>query len=169
MEHSTYVRYAGIVDKHISTALGRKKLRDLSRAEVRALYAAKGTELSSRSVDYIHITLQKALSQAVRDDLVPRNAAAGERPRSSRSRREIKALDREQVRALLEAARGQRNEALYVVALHTGLRQGELLGLRWTDVDLDAGKLSVHRSLKVTGDRLAFGSPKNRTSRRSVP
>jgi integrase len=104
MEHSTYVRYAGIVDKHISPTLGRKKLRDLTRAEVRALYSAKGRELSSRSVDYIHVTLQRALSQAVRDDLVPRNVAAGERPRSSRRSKEIKALNREQAQTLLKAA-----------------------------------------------------------------
>src|SRR5918995_444797 len=71
MEHSTYVRYAGIVDRHILPTLGRKTLRDLTRTSVRALYAAKGRELSSRSVDYIHVTLQKALSQAVRDNLLP--------------------------------------------------------------------------------------------------
>lgn len=82
---------------------------------------------------------------------------------------EARALSPTQVRALLEAARGTRNEALYIVAVHTGLRQGELLGLRWTDVDLDTGKLSVRRSLKVTEDGLDFGSPKNKASRRSVP
>jgi integrase len=169
MEHSTYVRYAGIVNRHISPTLGRKKLRELTRTEVRALYAAKGRELSSRSADYIHVTLQKALSHAMRDDLVPRNVAAGERPRSSRSSQEIKALDREQVRALLGAVMGQRNEALYVVALHTGLRQGELLGLKWADLDLTERRLSVRRALKVTDHGLDFGPPKNRASRRSVP
>jgi integrase len=105
MEHSTFVRYRGIVDKPISPVLGRKKLRDLSRAEVRALYSAKGKELSPRSVDYIHVTLQKALTQAMRDDLISRNVATGERPRSSRNREEIKALSSEQARALLSAAR----------------------------------------------------------------
>ena len=85
MEHSTFVRYEGIVERHISPTIGRKKLKDLERVEVRALYSAKGKELSPRSVDYIHVTLQKALSQAMRDDLVSRNVAAGERPRSSRT------------------------------------------------------------------------------------
>jgi integrase len=55
------------------------------------------------------------------------------------------------------------------VAVHTGLRQGELLGLMWSDVDLESSKLSVRRSLKVTADGLAFGAPKNQASRRSVP
>ncbi len=169
MEHSTYVRYAGIVGGHISPMLGRKKLRDLGRTEVRALYVAKGKELSPRSVDYIHVTLQKALSQAMRDDLINRNVAAGERPRSSRRRAEIKALSSEQARALLSTARGERNEGLYVVAVHTGLRQGELLGLKWADIDLATSRLSVCRTLKVTDHGLDFGPPKNNASRRSVP
>ncbi len=171
LEHSTYVRYAGIVRNHINPTLGHRKLRDLGRAEVRRLYAEKGKQLSPRSMDYLHVTLQKALKQAMVDDLIPRNVAAGERPRSSRDREEIEALSPVQVRALLAAARGHRNEALYVAAVHTGLRQGELLGLRWTDVDLGASnsRLSVRRSLKPTPDGLGFGPPKNKASRRSVP
>jgi integrase len=169
MAHSTFIRYKGIVENDISPILGRKKLRDLSRAEVRALYSAKGRELCPRSVDYIHVTLQKALTQAMRDDLISRNVATGERPRSSRNRDEIKALFSEQAKSLLSAAQNTRNEALYVVAVHTGLRQGELLGLKWTDVDLAGRRLSVRRSLKVTDHGLDFGPPKNKASRRSVP
>jgi integrase len=171
LTYSTYKRYAGIVRKHLKPALGHRKLRDVTRAEVRKLYAAKAATLSPRSVDYIHITLQKALSQAVRDDLIPRNVAAGERPHSTRhtSPDRVKALSPAQVRALLEAAQGTRNEALYILALHTGLRQGELLGLRWADIDLEAGKLSVRRSLKIAVHGLDFGPPKNKASRRSVP
>jgi integrase len=169
MAYSTYKRYAGIVGKHLEPALGHRKLKDLTRVEVRKLYAAKSETLSPRSVDYIHITLQKALSQAVRDDLIPRNVAAGERPHSTRhaSPDRVKALSPAQVRALLDAARGTRNEALYVVALHTGLRQGELLGLKWSD--LDGSKVSVRRALKIVDRGLGFGPPKNRASRRSVP
>jgi len=173
MAHSTFIRYKGIVNNHIKPALGHRKLKNLTRVEVRRLYNEKGKTLSARSVDYIHVTLQKALSQAVRDDLIPRNVATGERPRSSRQRslEEAKALSPAQVKALLTAARGQRNEALYVMAVHTGLRRGELLGLKWIDIGLDARfpKLSVRRSLKVTEDGLDFGPPKNKASRRSVP
>src|SRR5919107_1738244 len=169
MAHSTYVRSEGIVNNHLKPALGHRKLKDLTRVEVRRLYNEKSKTLSAHSVDYIHATLQMSLSQAVRDDLIPRNVAVGERPRSSRNCNEVKALSPTQVKMLLKAARDTRNEALYVVAVHTGLRQGELLGLKWTDVDLDAGKLCVRRSLKVTEDGLDFGPPKNKASRRSVP
>jgi integrase len=103
----------------------------------------------------------------MRDDLISRNVAAGERPCSSRNREEIIALSSDEARALLAAARGTRNETLYVVALHTGLRQGELLGLKWSDVDLTGRRLSVRRALKVTDHELDFGPPKNKQSRRS--
>ena len=169
MAHSTYVRTEGIVNNHLKPALGHRKLKNLTRVEVRRLYNEKSKTLSAHSVDYIHATLQMSLSQAVRDDLIPRNVAVGERPRNSRNRNEVKALSPTHVKTLLKAARDTRSEALYVVAVHTGLRQGELLGLKWTDVDLDAGKLSVRRSLKVTEDGLNFGPPKNKASRRSVP
>ncbi len=171
MEHSTYVRYAGIVRNHLKPTLGRRRLKELSRAEIRRLYIEKGKELSPKSVDHVHATLQKALGQAVKDELVPRNVAAGERPRSGREKKEARAFSPPQVRALLDAVGGERNEALYLVAVHTGLRQGELLGLQWADLDLGehAGKLSVRRSLKVTPDGLGFGPPKNKASRRSVP
>jgi integrase len=171
MAHTTYVRYAGIVNNHLKPAIGHKKLRDLTRAEVRRLYGEKGKTLAPRSVDYVHVTLQKALSQAVRDDLISRNVATGERPRSSRQQdpEKARALSPAQVRALLDAASGERNEALYVVALHAGLRQGELLGLRWDDVDLEEGRLSVRRSLKVTDHGPGIGPPKNKASRRAVP
>ena len=173
MAHSTFMRYGRIVRNHIKPGLAHKKLKNLGRAEVRRFYNEKSKRLAPRSVDYLHVTLQKALNQAMRDDLIPRNVAAGERPRSSRQRstREAEALSQDQVRALLEAARGERNETLYIVAVHTGLRQGELLGLRWTDIDLSGatGELSVRRSLKVTPKGLGFGPPKNKASRRSVP
>ncbi len=104
--------------------VGGKK--ELGRTEVRALYNAKGMDLFPRSVDYVHVTLQKELIQAMRDGLIPRNVAAGERPRSSRKREEIKALSSKQARALLTAARDERNEALYVVTVHTGARQGDV-------------------------------------------
>jgi integrase len=71
-------------------------------------------------------------------------------------KKEVKLLSPTQIQTLLSAARGDRFEALYVLAIHSGLRQGELLGLKWTDVDLDAGTLSVQRSLDADG---AFNTP----------
>ena len=94
-------------------------------------------------MNYIHVTLHKALNDAVSDGLVPKNvASAVKSPRPEKP--EIHPLTREQARNCLEAASKEddRFEALYVVALHCGLREGELLGLKWEDVDLDAGTLA---------------------------
>jgi len=105
----------------------------------------------------------------MRDDLISCNVAAGERPRSSRNREEIKALSSDEARALLTAARGERNEALYVVALHTGLREGEPLGFKWADVDLTGRRLSVRRALKVTDHGLDFGPRRTRRAAGPYP
>jgi integrase len=80
-------------------------------------------------------------------------------------KKEVKLMTPTEVKALLSGASGDRLEALYVVAVHTGLRQGELLGLKWGDVNLEAGTLSVQRSLATDG---TFNPPKRNKSRRTV-
>ena len=160
----TWEGYAHLVKKHIAPALGRVKLKSLTTPHVRGLYREKlDSGLSPRTVQYIHVTLKKALSQAVDDGLIPRNPAAPVKaPRPSR--KEIRPLTQEQARAFLDAAgeAGDRFEALYVVAVHCGLRQGELLGLRWQDVDLETGALQVRRMLSESRERgHIFEPPKN--------
>jgi integrase len=164
---TTYERYEQIARKHITPALGNAKLRDLTPAHVRSLYKEKLKALSPRTVQYIHVTLHKALKQAVNDGLIPRNVTEAVKPPQVR-REEIRPLTLEQVKMLLDAARGNRLEALYVLAVHTGLRQGEMLGLKWEDVDLETGKLQVRRTLTTTKDGPVLSTPKTKGSRRSV-
>jgi integrase len=104
----------------------------------------------------------------VRFNLIPFNPASRVDPPKVRQD-EITPLDAEQARAFLDAARGERFEALYILSLTTGLRMGEALGLRWSDIDLDAGTLRVNRQLQRMreGGGLVFGGPKN-ASRRTV-
>ena len=124
---------------------------------MRALYRQKlDVGLSPRTVSYIHRTLYKALKQAAADGLAPRNVASALAPPKPTKKKEIRPLDRDQVKALLEAARGERLEALYIVAVMMGLREGELLGLKWEDVDLEAGTLSVRRSLSYTTEEPTY-------------
>ena len=92
--------------------------------------------------------------------MIPRNAAASVKPPSPR-REEIKPLSREQVRALFETVSGDRLEALYIVAVTAGLRQGELLALRWEDLDLDTGMLQVRRTLSEARSGRIFEAPKS--------
>jgi integrase len=145
VKETTYANYAYITRKHISPALGHVKLKTLTPAHVRGFYGEKArTNLSAATVKKMHVVLRKALSQAVSDGLIPRNAADGVKPpRVSAPGEEIKPLDSEECTSFLEASRGERLEALYVVAVHCGLREGELLALRWEDVCLEAVKPAV--------------------------
>jgi len=157
----TYERYEQIVRVHLKPGLGRQQLKTLTPAHVRSLYKEKLLTLSPRTVNYIHVTLHKALKDAVSDGLVPRNVCdAVKSPRPGK--KEVTPLTQNQARSLLAAARGDRLEALYIVALHCGLRQGELLGLKWEDVDLNAGTLSVRRTLSETRmEGFKYESPKS--------
>jgi integrase len=157
----TYERYESIVRVHLVPALGRVKLKALTPVHVRGLYRDKmDSGLASRTVLHIHRTLSKALKQAADDGLIPRNAVGLVKPPRPRAE-EIRPLDREQVRALLDATRGDRLEALYVVAVTAGLRRGELQGLRWEDVDLDAETLQVRRTLSEPKGGYVFEAPKS--------
>ena len=160
----THASYAGLMKKHVVPELGRVKLDKLSPAHLQGLYRAKlGTGLSPRTVQYVHTVLHRALKQALRWNLVPRNVAEAVDPPRMR-KGEMHPLTASEARKLLEAAREGRLEALYVLAVHCGLRQGELLGLKWADVDLEAGSLQVRRTLS-RGD---FTAPKTARSRRNV-
>jgi integrase len=161
----TYEGYVHIVERHIEPTLGRVKLSKLTPAHVRALYRDKlESGLSNRTVRYIHTTLNKSLKQAVDDGLIPRNPAASVKPPQPR-KKEIQPLDREQVSTLLNTVSGDRLEALYVLAITAGLREGELLALRWEDVDLDSGKLQVRRTLSEARTGRIFEAPKSGTGR----
>jgi integrase len=167
---TTFERYEQITRLHLKPALGRVKLKSLTPAHVRGLYREKlEAGSSARTVRYIHTTLHKALKQAVMDGLIPRNATEAVKP-PQQTREEMHPLTPEQTKHLLQVAHetGDRLEALYVLAIHTGLRQGELLGLKWDDVDLDEGSLQVRRTLSITKDGPIFTSPKTTGSRRSV-
>jgi integrase len=113
--------------------------------------------------------LHKALAQSVRWSLIPRNPADDVKA-STPTPKEMHPLSAPEARKLLTTARGERLEALYVLAIHTGMRRGELLGLKWADVDLNSSTVRVRRSLTRTdnGRRLALGDTKNKKSRRTV-
>ncbi len=165
----TYDSYSDLVRRHVIPALGRTKLKNLTTDQVRRFRRSKLDEgLSTRTVQYLLFLLRKALQQAVEDGLIPRNVAHGVKV-SQAGKEEVRPLSPEQSRRFLEAASGERFEALYVLAVHTGLRQGELLGLRWEDVDLEARTLCVKRTLTGAKEgQPELGTPKTAKSRRTI-
>lgn len=165
---STAVSYATKVRKHIAPEIGHVPLTKLGPADVQALLNRKlAAGQSARSVQYIHAILRRSLGQAERWGLVPRNVAKlVDPPRVVRP--EIVPLSRDEARALLAAAHGDRLEALYTVGIALGLRQGEALALRWDDVDLEEATLRVKRTVQRIRGELVYGEPKSARSRRAL-
>ena len=154
----TYKPYEAIARLHIKPTLGRLKLDKLNAMQLEKLYRQKlDAGLSPRRVRYIHVTIRKALKDAVRLQLLARNVAdAAIPPRQVKS--EIEPLTQDQLRTLLDASRGDTLHALYVLAITTGMRQGEIIGLQWRDVDLDGGTLraTLNKSSDVRGTLTAL-------------
>jgi integrase len=165
---STYERHEQIVRLHLKPALGRVKLSKLTPSHVQGLYRDKlDSGLSPATVQKIHAVLHKALVQALRWNMIPRNATdAVKAPRPAPE--EMHPLSPVEARKLIEAVRGDKLEALYVLAVHTGMRQGELLALKWEDVDLNEEVIRIRHTLVRSGGRISIGEPKTKGSRRTV-
>jgi integrase len=143
----TFEQYHRQARVHIVPSLGRVKLRKLSPELVQDLYDSKiAAGMKPSSVRYIHAVLHNALEHAHKRRLIPENVASKTDPPKVRPP-EIQPLDAEQTRTLLDAARTEPLGGLYVVAVTAGLRIGELLALRWTDVELEQGVMRVSRTL----------------------
>jgi integrase len=146
----TFERYEQVVRLHLLPALGRVPLRKLHPQHVRALHAQLlEAGLHPRTVLHVHRVLHTAFQDAVRQELVGRNVCDAVRPPRVPAR-EVTVPSEEELAKLLRAVRGSRLELPVTLALLCGLRRGEVLALRWEDVDFDRGVLMVRRSLEVT-------------------
>ncbi len=164
----TYRSYEQLVRHHIIPGLGRHQLAKLSPQHVQTFLNAKLADgLSPRTVQYLRSLLGQALGQALKWALVSRNVATLVDPPKVEAY-ESKFLSPEESRRLLLAVRGDRLETIYSVALALGLRQGEILGLRWEDVDFALGVIRVRKQLQRLGGRLQLVDLKTRKSMRTL-
>lgn len=166
---STYRNSCIIVHKHLIPGLGHIKLQKLTAQQVQSFYAKKlkGGTAASR-IKNIHGTLHTALEHARRIKLISMNVCSDvEVPRQVKQ--EKQPLTPEQARFLLQKVREHRLEGLLTLALATGMREGELLGLHWSDVDLDKGTLRVARTLTyINGHGSVESEPKTAKSKRNI-
>jgi len=174
--HKTLVRqttadvYETLLRNHIYPTIGRIQLSSLDVHHLESLYARKLDEgLAPATVRQIHAVLRKGLGRAAEVGTIQRNVAALAKPPRI-PKHEIQPLNAEQTRSLLEAVVGDRFEALFVLSLSTGMRIGEVLGLRWADVDLAEGFLQVRFTLAHNrkGGGWRLGEPKSARSRRRI-
>jgi integrase len=146
---NTADQYRFTIRCHLRPALGTKMLAKLTPAELDALWAAKlASGLRPNTVRLMRATLRRALHDAERDGLVVRNVAALSTPPRVEPP-DGRTLTVDQARLLLDASRGDRLEAAYVLVLAFGLRRAELLGLAWTDLDVSDGLLAVRQQVTV--------------------
>ncbi|MFS4093359.1 tyrosine-type recombinase/integrase [Streptomyces sp. AF1A] len=193
VRENTHTRYAACIRLHLIPALGAKKLARLTARDVRtfldhlrttcqcctqardadrrsccAIGQCCDKRLSPLTVTYVHSVLKSALEHAVREDDLPRNVARNVKTPAPRPRR-FPPFTASEARQFLHIASSDRLHALFELALRTGLRKGELLGLCWEDLDLDGGTASIHRSLQRTRTRgLTTLHTKTRASERRI-
>ena len=156
----TFEQYRRQTRLHVIPVLGSSKLPKLTPAHVQSPYQRKLDEgLSPTFVRYIHDVINRALKQALRWRLVRENVAAATDPPKPQTKT-MSPLDAEQAKRFLDAARGDRLEVLFVVALTAGSRIGELSGLRWEDLGLDRKTMRVSRTLSRATEGPRYATPK---------
>ncbi|MEI6806158.1 MAG: site-specific integrase [Myxococcaceae bacterium] len=165
---STYVRYDSLIRTHIIPLIGGAALTGLQPSILQNLYTnleKKGA--SPRTREFVHAVMHKALKQALRLGYVQRNICdAVQKPRVPR--KAMKCWSQEEANLFLSENSDDRFYALYVLALTTGLRQGELFGLKWEDVDFRGPSLAVRRTVIEISGILSTGEPKTAKGRRVV-
>jgi integrase len=177
---TTYSSYEYIVRVHIKPKLGKALIRELKPEQVQKFYnERKASGLSARTVRYIHVVLHEALEQAMRNNLVVRNVTeATTLPKQEK--KEMRVLTREEQDKFLNTLDNDKSGIIFKLDLATGLRKGELLALRWKDINLKEGSLRVNQALyraKVNFDKdstekkteVIFQKPKTKKGERSIP
>jgi integrase len=173
LKDGTYNYYRVYTEASILPALGHIRLQKLTDAQIQSFYADLLEELSANTVRIIHGILRGALDAAVRSKKIASNPCRLVTPPRA-VKKELAYLTLEQAQRLLETAHNHRLECLLTLALATGMRQGELLALRWSDVDFSKATLLVARSLSYrnpdgTGYEHRVEGPKTASSRRTLP
>jgi len=165
----TAPRYEQLVRDYILPQLGNIKLRELRLDKIEAHYITLLEQgLSPRSVHFVHSILHKCLNDAIRRGYTGYNAAHGAiLPRYEP--KEISILDEDEVLRFLITIRGNANEALYILAIKTGMRKGEILALKWSYLDWKKGTIRVQRQVqRIKGQGIVFRPPKTHAGRRTI-
>jgi integrase len=148
----TVATYRRVVRKHLVPNLGRKPLQKLTATDLDSLYARLGEKLQPASVRMVHNVAHKALDDAVRKQLLTRNPARyADPPKVPRVTR--RTWSARELRQFVDSTKDDRLHAAWVFAATTGVRRGELLGLRWFDLDLENGRAAIVQTVLPTGGK----------------
>jgi integrase len=165
----TVFQYRKIAENYILPNLGKMRIQDIRPVHIQRMYSTfKERGTGARTLQLVHAVLHNVLDQAVREGALSHNPADSvERPRWEH--KEFKTFTEDEVRQFLLATAGHRHEALFYLALTTGMREGELLGLKWADPDWSKGVLNIQRQLqRIEHKGLFFVPPKTKAGRRQI-
>lgn len=164
----THDSYSRAVENHISPLIGRTALADVRPATVRAMITElQARHLGSRTIENAFIVLRAALALAAKEGTIPANPCAKvNKPKHDPD--EIFPFTEAESRVILDATEGHRLHALFVIAFSTGMRQGELFGLEWGDLDLAGGSVRIERQATDISGRVIVKPPKSESSRRRI-
>jgi integrase len=168
LEPSSYIKYEGWIRTYVNPTLGSKRLDQLTPQVIQRFYADLSQKVAASTMHGIHTSILKApLDRAVQWGLLPRNPCQyQDLPKIHKA--ESRVFTRQEARRLLEAIDGDSNETLWRVALFTGLRLGELLALRWQDVSLSEGYMTISQNCKRNYNGRMMGEPKTRAGNRRI-
>jgi integrase len=166
---TSHYRYTVQIRHNILPGIGKIPLIKLTAQHLQSLYTQKYTDgLAPATIRQLHSILHNAFADAVRLGLVSRSVVEAVRP-PRKPRKEMKALDEQQAARFIEVAKSYHpHGALYILAITTGMRLGEVSGLRWQDVDFEKGLLQVEQTVVSMAGKLSLVEPKSSTSRRPV-
>lgn len=177
IKKTTYDQYFAMMRGHLIPAFGNLRLVELTESQIQAFYNKLfASGMASRTIHIIHTVLRAALKKAVKIRLLMFNVCdAVELPKQTKKERRV--LSEDEQKRLLKVLKEDEQGIMYIFALFTGLRRGEVLALRWSDVDLEEGIISVTKTLNRvntyadSGDRtkLIVSEPKTETSKRIIP
>jgi integrase len=165
----THYQYTQLINDHINPVLGSMMLSELRPSHIRALYNQKLEQNTGiRTIRLIHSVLHNAFSQALKDEMMIRNITEATSPPRSKKKK-IQVLSEEESDRLRNAIQGNKLEALFYLAMLTGMRKGELLGLKWEDLDWNTGQINIRRQVqRVHGQSNLLTTLKTERSARTV-
>jgi integrase len=169
LHRRTWGHYKQVTHSYVIPRIGKLKIKDLRTDHIQRLYNnLLAKDVGVYTVRKIHTVLHSALAHATRTGVIGRNPASNA-IQPKKPPKEMKICDESQISQLLVAVRGNRYEALVYLAVTTGMRQMELLGLKWTDLNWIKQTLKIERQLvRPYGDSIRFSSPKTRSGRRNL-
>lgn len=171
VDDKTYESYVYLLEQYIVPTLGNKPIGQINSMMIQKLYRSMQTDqqLSARTIRYAHSVLSNALKQAVKWRMIQLNPCNDvDLPKKSTT--EMNAMDPSEVKQFLQAAANHRLKTLFELMITTGLRPGEAYALRWSDIDLDKGTLTVRRTLSRNSKKeYVFKDPKTKKSKRTMP